>query len=565
MPVLQFKGKTAVENYHHTVPHHRLEFDAKLSLLEEGQSPSLDGNLIIEGDNLVALKALLPTHAGRIKCIYIDPPYNTGNEGWVYNDNLTQPQFKEWIGKAVGKEGEDACRHDKWCCMMYPRLMLLRELLSENGSIWISIDDSEVHALRNILDEIFGTENFVATIIWEKVYSPKSSAKFLSENHDYIICYAKDKSRWARRLLPRTDEANARYSNPDNDHRDVWKPSDLSARNYYSKGSYSIECPGGRIIDAPPAGRFYTVSEEDFWELDADGRIWWGDDGNSAPSIKRFLSEVKDLVPETIWTYQEVGHTQQAKKEVLAIIGTPDEPVTPKPVDLIRRILWIASEPGDIVLDSFAGTGTTGHAALAAATEDDGARSFILVQMPHDGKEIKDEQRNICETLTAERVRRAALGYRYTRRGVRGKQTKIDVPGLGGSFTYARVGDPLFGQYKTFGDSLPAFEDLASYVFYTETSREFPGNTKRKNPAWDKRSGRIGEHVGRSYYLLYTPNDREDRGLDRPFLDKVAVADPNSELVVYCERLAVHADELRRFRREHGKSIRPMLVPFGLK
>jgi adenine-specific DNA-methyltransferase len=234
MPVLQFKGKTAVENYHHTVPHHRLEFDAKLSLLSEGEKPSLDGNLIIEGDNLLALKALLPTHAGRVKCIYIDPPYNTGNEGWVYNDNLTQPQFKEWIGRTVGKEGEDACRHDKWCCMMYLRLMLLRELLSDEGSIWISIDDNEVQNLRALLDEIFGGENFVATVIWEKVYSPKSSAKYLSENHDYIVVYAKSKDRWKRRLLPRTDEANARYDNPDNDARGPWKPSDLSARNYYS-------------------------------------------------------------------------------------------------------------------------------------------------------------------------------------------------------------------------------------------------------------------------------------------------------------------------------------------
>jgi adenine-specific DNA-methyltransferase len=190
MPVLQFKGKTAVECYHYTVPHHTLEFDKKLSVLDKGQKPGLDGNLIIEGDNLLALKALLPTHAGRIKCIYIDPPYNTGNEGWVFNDNLTQPQFKEWIGQVVGKESEDACRHDKWCCMMYPRLQLLKELLRDDGAIFVSIDDNEVQNLRAVMDEIFGGNNFVATIIWEKVYSPKSSAKYLSENHDYIVVYA---------------------------------------------------------------------------------------------------------------------------------------------------------------------------------------------------------------------------------------------------------------------------------------------------------------------------------------------------------------------------------------
>ena len=297
MPVLQFKGKTAVEGYHYTVPHHSLEFDRKLSVLDKGQKPSLDGNLIIEGDNLLALKALLPTHAGRIKCVYIDPPYNTGNENWVFNDNLTQPQFKEWIGHVVGKEGEDACRHDKWCCMMYPRLQLLKELLRDDGTIFVSIDDNEVQNLRALMDEIFGGNNFVATIIWEKVYSPKSSAKYFSENHDYIVVYAKRKDDWKRRLLPRTEEANARYSNPDDDPRGPWKPSDLSARNFYSKGTYSIECPDGRVIKGPPEGRYWSVSEEAFWDLDEDGRIWWGPDGSSDPALKRFLSEVKDLAP----------------------------------------------------------------------------------------------------------------------------------------------------------------------------------------------------------------------------------------------------------------------------
>ena len=411
MPVLQFKGKTAVENYHHTVPHHRLEFDSKLSLLGKAEEPSLDGNLIIEGDNLLALKALLPTHAGTVKCIYIDPPYNTGNEGWVYNDNLTQPQFKEWIGRAVGKEGEDACRHDKWCCMMYPRLMLLRELLREDGSIWISIDDNEVQNLRSLTDEVFGNENFVATVIWEKVYSPKSSAKYLSENHDYVVIYAKNKGAWKRRLLPRTEEANARYENPDNDKRGPWKPSDLSARNFYSKGTYSIECPGGRIVEGPPGGRYWGIAEDDLWELDTDNRIWWGDDGNGMPALKRFLSDVKDLVPETIWTYQEVGHSQDGKKEVLRILGGTDAPVTPKPVSLIERILWIASEPGDLILDATAGTGTTGHATLEmnAKEVDKSPRNFVLIQQAHDTKENEGNKLNLCEKLTAARVRRVLI------------------------------------------------------------------------------------------------------------------------------------------------------------
>ncbi len=285
MPVLQFKGKTAIECYHHTVPHHTLEFDAKLSVLERGEKPGLDGNLIIEGDNLIALKALLPTHAGRVKCIYIDPPYNTGNEGWVYNDNLTQPQFKEWIGQTVGKEGEDATRHDKWCCMMYPRLQLLKELLSDDGAIFVSIGDDEIANLRMLMDEVFGPENFIATIIWRNSTGPKQS-KLLSTSHDYILSFAKSAVQWRRNLLPRTPEQEADYTNPDNDPRGPWRSGGLDARNYYSKGRYSITCPGGRVIKGPPGGSYWRIPEETLWDLDSDGRIWWGEDGNNVPRIK---------------------------------------------------------------------------------------------------------------------------------------------------------------------------------------------------------------------------------------------------------------------------------------
>jgi len=343
MPVLNFKGKTAVETYHHTVPHHTLEFDKKLSCLGKGEAPSLDGNLIIEGDNLLALKALLPTHAGRIKCIYIDPPYNTGNEGWVYNDNLTQPQFKEWIGQTVGKDGEDACRHDKWCCMMYPRLSLLKELLSEDGSIWISIGDDEVHHLRMLLDEAFGETNLIATIIWRNSTGPKQS-KYLSTSHDYIMGFARNLTSWNRNLLPRTPEQEGDYQNPDDDPRGPWRSGGLDARNYYSRGRYSIKCPGGRVIEAPPGGSYWRVPEETLWELDADSRIWWGEDGNNVPRIKRFLTEVQEgLVPQTVWDYGEVGHTQRAKQEYLKILSDREVFTTPKPLDLIHRILDIAT------------------------------------------------------------------------------------------------------------------------------------------------------------------------------------------------------------------------------
>jgi len=557
MPVLQFKGKTAIECYHHTVAHHTLEFDSKLSVLGKGEKPGLDGNLIIEGDNLIALKALLPTHAGRIKCIYIDPPYNTGNEGWVYNDNLTQPQFKEWIGQTVGKEGEDATRHDKWCCMMYPRLQLLKELLRDDGAIFISIDDNEVHNLRMMMDEIFGENNFIATIIWQKMYAPKSSAQFFSENHDYVMLYAKDREEWERNLLPRTEKQDAAYSNPDNDSRGLWRPNNLAARNYYSKGVYSIKCPGGRVIPGPPPGSYWRVSEENFWRLDREGRIWWGEDKNNVPAPKIYLSEVKKgVVPQTIWPYSEVGHTQSAKKIILQIFNTGEEIfLTPKPVALIKRIIQLSTEENDLILDSFAGSGATAHAVLELNKEDGGNRKFILVQMPFDTKANEKDKFNICEKITAERVRRVVQGYAYT--NPKGKKEKVE--GLGGSFTYARVGKPLFGEYRDWGKQLPGYEDLAKYIFYTETSRDFD----RK--AMNEKSGKIGEHHGTSYYLLYTPDGQADRRLDMEWLKGLDRTEKNRNVVVYCEKIWVHRDDLAKFEQETRRTVRPMIVPFNLK
>ncbi len=301
-------------------------------------------NRLIFGDNLLALKALEQEFAGKIKCIYIDPPYNTGSAFEHYDDGL---------------------EHSLWLSMMRDRLEALRILLAEDGCIWLSIDDHEMPYLRVLMDELFGRQNFVAQCIWEKVYSPKSSAKFLSENHDYVVCYAKNLTRWSRNLLPRTEKQNKAYKNPDNDPRGPWKPSDLSARNYYSVGRYPITCPSGRVISGPPQGMYWRVSKEKLSERDKDGRIWWGKDGNNVPAIKRFLSEVMSgVVPETIWTYQEVGHNQAAKQHLKKLLpDLEDLFVTPKPEGLIERILTISTNPGDLVLDSFAGTGTAGTAA----------------------------------------------------------------------------------------------------------------------------------------------------------------------------------------------------------
>ncbi len=360
MPTLDWIGKQAVLNHHNEVPFHLLRCNPQLSVGADS------GNLLVQGDNLLALKALLPYYAGQVKCIYIDPPYNTGNENWVYNDNVNSPEMREWLGKVVGGDMEDLSRHDKWLCMMYPRLVLLREMLQEDGSLWMSIDDNEIQHARNILDEIFGFQNFVATVIWEKSYAAKSSAKYLSDRHEYVIVFTKNKAKWNRNLLPRTEEQDQLYKNPDNDPRGIWRPNNLAARNYYSKGTYSITCPGGRVIQGPPKGSYWRISEERLWDLDKEGRIWWGEDGNNVPAPKIFLTEVKQgLVPETIWFFKEVGHSQEGKKEIIKILPDAENVfTTPKPTRLIEQVIEIASNPGDLILDFFAGSGTTGQAIL---------------------------------------------------------------------------------------------------------------------------------------------------------------------------------------------------------
>ena len=485
MPTLDFKGKQLIYAHHLTVPSRTLEPDAQKSLPPKDQKPSLDDNLIIHGDNLHALKALMPRYAGRVNCIYIDPPYNTGNENWVYNDNVNSPMMQEWLKGKSPVDGEDLERHDKWLCMMWPRLHLLRELLAESGVIFISIDDNEQHHLRMMMGEIFGGENFVATVIWEKVYSPKNSAKYFSDNHDFIVVYARNKAEFKLGLLPRTEEADARYANPDNDPRELWKPGDLSARNPYSKGTYAIKCPGGRVIEGPPPGRFWSYSEENFWELDGDNRIWWGEDRNQVPAIKRFLSEVKQgLVPETIWTYKEVGHTQDAKKTLLQIFpeNFPDFTTT-KPVELLTRIIRLSTGKDSILLDSFAGTGTTAQAVLALNNEDGGNRKFILT-----------ECEDYADTITAERVRRVI-------NGVPTAKDKTLKNGLGGSFTYCTLGDEISPEKMLTGENLPDYETLARHLVYTATGHA-PDNLRKTR----SKDGLFHETDDRLFYLIYEPD-----------------------------------------------------------
>lgn len=302
-------------------------------------------NMLIFGDNLLALKALEQDFAGRIKCIYIDPPYNTGSAFEQYDDGM---------------------EHSLWLTLIRERMEQLRMLLSQDGSIWISLDDNESHYFKVMMDEVFGRANFVATIIWQKLFTVKNSARHFSDMHDYILVYAKDGSKWQRNLLPRSENLDSTYSNPDSDARGPWTTNAVQARNYYSLGSYEIVSPSGKSF-FPPKGTFWRVSKDTFEELAADGRIWWGKSGGSIPRIKKFLSEAKQgVVPATLWFHSECGTNAEAKTEVRALFSDVSEAdmfLTPKPERLIKRVLEIASNPGDWVLDSFAGSGTTGAVA----------------------------------------------------------------------------------------------------------------------------------------------------------------------------------------------------------
>ncbi|WP_189399221.1 site-specific DNA-methyltransferase [Arenicella chitinivorans] len=383
-------------------------------------------NLFIEGDNLEVLKLLQKSYANKVKMIYIDPPYNTGKE-FIYPDKF-QENLDTYL-KYTGQVDDDGVKfssntettgrkHANWLSMMYPRLRLAKNLLQQDGVIFISIDDNEQSNLKKICDEIFGEENFIDTVIWQKVYAPKSSAKHFSQDHDFILVYAKNSDEWMPGLLPRTEAQNSKYKNPDDDPRGPWRPNNLAARNYYSKGTYSITCPSGRVVEGPPRGLYWKYSEEKFWEMDKDNRIWWGQDGNNVPAPKIFLSEVmQGRVPQTLWKFEDVGHTQEAKRDLVdkvefATSGSVFE--TPKPTRLIKRMLQIGcpkEDPG-IVLDFFSGSCSTADAVFQLNLEEGVNRRFIMVQLPEPtGYEDYETIADIGKTRiksSASRIRIAA-------------------------------------------------------------------------------------------------------------------------------------------------------------
>ncbi len=579
MPELHFKGKEYVFNHHLTVPHRPLvahpDKSVPKSPKDKEHESGANGNLIIHGDNLHALKALLPRYAGKVDCIFIDPPYNTGHENWNYNDNVNSPILREWLdGNPVNKE--DMLRHDKWCCMMYPRLKLLHELLSDEGSFWMTLDDHEIHRARIVMDEIFGEENFIATAIWQTRKSPDNDETFITPVHNYVVCYAKVREQLKFNHLSRTAESDDRYDNPDNDPRGPWTSSDLTRREYRRHDFYPIKLPSGREV-TPAAGRSWSVPKESFLRLKEDNRIWFGRDGNAMPRRKRFLTEVAaGIVATSIWRTDVFGGTQEAKRLISQIFSDENDIFqTPKSVGLLQRILTLSATENAIVLDSFAGSGTTAHAVLAQNAKDGGNRRFILV-----------ECEDYADTLTAERVRRVINGYEF--QGVQKeellrekitwsnfsrerahrkildqvqsienldssgfetiKKTIKDgelivtgenrisekVKGLGGGFTYYTLGDPLDLDKLLTGESLPDYASIGAWLFHTATGEPLAQENIREENCY------LGESAAFHVWLIYRPilkflKSRES-ALTLDFAEKIAKRKGKRHLVFASSR-----------------------------
>lgn len=521
MPTLTWVGKDKVVNHHHDVPFRVL--NKQYSFVADNSLPSNSiQNRIIHGDNLEALKSLLPEFEGKVKCIYIDPPYNTGNEGWVYNDNVNDPKIKKWLGQVVGKEGEDLSRHDKWLCMMYPRLKLLHKLLADDGVIFVSIDDNEQANLKLLMDEIWGGSNFISNVIWQKKYSPQNDAKHLSPMHDFVVVYAKNKNVWLPNLLPRSNESLARYKNPDNDPRGNWKVGDLTSKTKATGHSYPITSPSGKVF-YPSSGRQWAPALSTFEKLLADNRIWFGKTGDNVPALKQFITEVQSgTVPLTIWLRDEVGDNQEAIQALKSIFDREGNSFeTPKPTRLLERILQISTDKNSIILDSFAGSGTTAHAVLKLNAQDGGNRRFILIEMM-----------DYAENITAERVRRVINGY--------GQDNK-KVAGLGGGFDYYTIGQPLFLDNDNLNEAV-GINTIRDYITYSE------GIPTHEQTTPDNPYNPYVLGLNREVAWVFFYEQERTTTLDIDFLGTLQFGQqkPNS-LIVYADKCLLSQDFMRKY------------------
>jgi adenine-specific DNA-methyltransferase len=549
VPELQFKGKEFVYNHHLTVPFRPLEMHADKGIGEA----RLDGNLIVHGDNLHALKALLPAYAGKVDCIYIDPPYNTGNEGWAYSDNVNSPMIREWLSdNPIGIE--DGLRHDKWACMMWPRLSLLRELLSEDGAIFISIDDNEGASLKAICDQIFGDANYVATFVWRKVDSPNDNKVPITPDHEYVLCYCRDKQavQFSRLVAPSILDAYPHRDNDGRPYRDrlLKKNGRNSLRRDRPSMYFGVEAPDGKLVYPT-----HDNGEEARWAMGTAGverhkeagTLVWKERQKGGqtvwePYTREFAPGDPTRPYPTIWA--DMPTMRQAKAMLRDIFGTADLFATPKPVGLILRIFDLLNRPDGTYLDSFAGSGTTAHAVLAANARDGGNRRFILV-----------EGEDYADTLTAERIRRVINGYSFTGtqreellreplsfsklrnanqllEQVQGIETldgpKFDriaktvrdgalivtgeraveetTPGLGGEFTYCTLGEPIEMDAILSGAALPDETAMAGLLWHTATATPLAANSMTQVSDIGEGVARLGEFAGRTYWLIYRPD-----------------------------------------------------------
>ncbi len=504
MPTLRWLTRDDDVRAAEKVPYRLLE-----EVPELGYGDRDAGNMLIQGDNLEALKALLPYYAGAVKCIYIDPPYNTGSAFEHYDDNL---------------------EHSQWLAMMWPRLELLRELLAEDGSIWVSIDDREGHYLKVIMDEVFGRRNFVANVIWQKAYGPRSNARFISDSHEHLHLYAKNIDFFRLGLVARSAEQEAKYQNPDNDPRGPWKPENSSislmsgqrgrqfAKTGKSDNIFEITAPNG-AVHLPPENRCWAFGPKRYQELLADGRIWFGKDGTGRPSIKRYLSEImQGMLPQTLWQHTEVGHNQDASREIRNLFGSDPFP-TPKPESLLGRVVSIATNPGDLVLDSFLGSGTT------AAVAQKMGRRYI-------GIEMGDHALTHC----APRLKKVIDGEQG------GISTAQNWQG-GGGFRFYRLGPPVFAEDGQIQPDI-RFSVLAAHIWFSETGSPWT-EPKPLSPF-------LGAHDGHGYALLYNGilGDKSVSGgnvLTRKTLAAIRAAqgDFTGPLTVYGERTALSEATLK--------------------
>ena len=504
MPTLEWIGKEKVINHHQDVPFRVLE--RQYSFDENGQTTEDNGsgNMIIRGDNLEALKALLPRYEGRVKCIYIDPPYNTGNEGWVYNDNVNDPKIKKWLGEVVGKEGEDLTRHDKWLCMMYPRLKLLQKLLAEDGAIFISINDIEVSYLKLIMDEIYGKSRFIAQLIWKSRQNKDNrNITNVSVDHEYILCYGL-KLRGCKRKVEQ-------YKNPDNDPHGPWVSANmvgLATEDARPNLHYDLVDPQSGINYGKPL-KGWRYDRNTMANLISEGRIIWPKSPKGRPRKKQYLSELAGIYTGYSSIIGEDFYTRTGNNEQLQIWGEVRFDF-PKNSGLLQELIEQATEPGDIILDSFAGSGTTAHAVLNMNKADGGRRKFILVEMM-----------DYAETITAERVRRVIKGY---------GEGKNAVEGTGGSFSFYELGEPLLIG-ENLNESVGA-EKIREYVWFTET--KLPYTPPAGEPYY------LGTNKNAAYYFYYEP--QRITVLDHQFLS--GIRQRGETTVIYADRCAISPEKL---------------------